>query len=123
MTLKVKKAGQHGAANPFATLGNIAVDLRRGSYSLPGLQAADFQVLANKNVGLQLTNTPVSGWYSKALAALNFGYLNKLGPTQLRLRFVKDDNNNAIADYLTFYSGNTPTVANRPMLVIQYYVP
>jgi hypothetical protein len=44
------------------------------------------------------------------------------GLTQIRLRFKLDDNNNALANYLSLYSGNA-LAANRPQLVITYYVP
>ena len=64
----------------------------------------------------------MSGWYSKALAAANFPFVNKVGNTQFRLHFTKDDNNNHLADYLKFYSGNAPA-ASQPVLVIQYYIP
>jgi hypothetical protein len=53
-------------------------------------------------------------------------YINKLttlsGLTQIRLRFKLDDNNNTVANYISFYSGNA-TLANRPQLIIEYYVP
>ena len=44
------------------------------------------------------------------------------GLTQIRLRFKLDDNNDAINNYLSLYSGNAP-LAYRPQLVIEYYVP
>jgi hypothetical protein len=44
------------------------------------------------------------------------------GITQFRLRFQLDDDNDAVADFLRFYSGNS-IAANRPVLVIEYYVP
>ena len=69
---------------------------------------------------------PAGDWYFRALSATYFGYINKMGITQFRLRFSGDDNNNRIADYLTFYSGNSvPTITYnyRPALVIKYSVP
>ena len=39
------------------------------------------------------------------------------------LRFKLDDNNNAIANYLSLYSGNATLAADRPQLVITYIVP
>jgi hypothetical protein len=51
--------------------------------------------------------------------------INKLatnsGLTQFRLRFKLDDNNNAIANTISFFSGNSAT--NKPTLTIQYFVP
>jgi hypothetical protein len=43
--------------------------------------------------------------------------------TQFRLRFAKDDNNNHVADYLIFYSGNATTASARPTLIIKYRIP
>jgi hypothetical protein len=64
----------------------------------------------------------VGSWYSKPLAGSYFGYINKAGVTQFRLRFTKDNNNNLKADYLRLYSGDS-SAAYRPRLVIQYYLP
>jgi hypothetical protein len=124
VTLKIKQAGVVGT-NPFSTLGNILVDIRTGAFSSSAaLQLNDFQAAASKNGALTFTNSPVSGWYSKALTSTNFSYINKAGVTQFRLSFAKDDNNNAVADYLTFYSGDfTTTPGNRPVLIITYYLP
>ena len=55
------------------------------------------------------------GWYSAILNSLG-------GTTQFRLRFTLDDNNDHAADYMKFFSGNAAAI-NRPMLVIEYYVP
>ncbi|MGC1377061.1 MAG: hypothetical protein WA821_12590 [Anaerolineales bacterium] len=43
------------------------------------------------------------------------------GLTQIRLRFKMDDNNNAVASYLSLYSGNAPATS-RPQLVITYII-
>jgi hypothetical protein len=52
-----------------------------------------------------------------------YPYINKTGTTQFRLRFKLDDDNDNTADYMKFFSGNYGTVNDRPVLVIQYYVP
>jgi hypothetical protein len=66
--------------------------------------------------------TPVSGWYSATLNANGRNNINRTGITQFRLYFLKDDNNNHVADFMKFLSGNAP-VASRPQLVIEYYAP
>jgi hypothetical protein len=122
VTLKIKKAGRVGA-NPFNTMGKILADIKSGSFSdNPTLELGDFEAPAGKDAVLTFGNTPVSGWYSKRLNSADFGYINLTGLTQFRLRFSKDDNNNHIADFLKFYSGNAGP-ANRPVLVIRYTVP
>jgi len=42
--------------------------------------------------------------------------------THFRLRFTKDDNNDFGADYLKIFSGNA-LEADRPQLIIEYYIP
>ncbi len=122
-TLKVKKAGGSGT-NPFSMLGNIKADIRKGAFGgSNALQLADFNAAASKNAVLTFTNTSVAGWYSKSLASGNHIYINRNGYTQFRLRFSVDDDNDGVADFLKFYSGNAATPANRPVLVIEYYEP
>jgi hypothetical protein len=103
------------------------VDVRKGAFSAnTALQIGDFQAAASKNAVLSIPNNPVGGWYSKALSATCFSYINKTGVTQFRLRFSTDDNNNRIANYLAFFSGNSvPTVISdyRPVLIVSYSVP
>ncbi len=55
-------------ANPFLTMGNILVDIKKGNFGTAALQAADFQSLASKNSALTFINNPVSGWYTRAMA-------------------------------------------------------
>ncbi len=43
--------------------------------------------------------------------------------TQLRLRFKLDDNNDSIANFISFYSSNYTTAGLRPTLILQYYSP
>jgi hypothetical protein len=38
------------------------------------------------------------------------------------VRFKLNNNNNAIANYLSLFSGNAPA-ASRPQLIIEYYIP
>ena len=120
VTLKIKKTGLVGA-NPFSSLGDIIVDIKNGSFSSnPVLQKTDFKALATKNYVAKFINAPVGSWYSTALGAGSFGYINKTGTTQFRLRFATDDNNNLLANYLKFASGNA-TTTSRPQLVITYF--
>jgi len=51
-----------------------------------------------------------------------YAYINKKGRTQLRLRFLLDDDNDNYADILKLYSGNA-ILTNRPQLIVEYYVP
>jgi hypothetical protein len=122
VALKIKQAGVVGA-NPFDTLGNILVDIRKGSFGNNELlQSGDFQAASNRNGAMAIQNTPSDGWYSTSLPSTYFGNINLVGLTQFRLRFAMDDNNDLVANYLKFYSGDyllDPTY--RPTLIINYY--
>ena len=123
VTLRIKKQSITGT-NPFTTHQKIAVDIRQGAFGTSGaLQATDFQATASKQaVGMIANNPQTGGWYVSNLRPVAYPVINRTGITQLRLRFQTDDDNDAIADFIRFYSGNS-TAANKPVLVIEYYVP
>jgi len=120
--LKVKKAGVIGT-NPMTTHNGLVVDIKKGKfYTLPDLQINDFQAKPGKlKVGL-FPKKLYSGWHRAVLYKTAHPYINKKGRTQLRLRFLMDDNDNNIADILKLYSGNA-ILANRPKLIVGYYIP
>jgi len=124
VTLKVKKQGITGGGNPLTTFQGFMVDIKKGLFGTSALQAADFQTAGNKIYG-PFTPTLSGGWYSINLTN-GKGYINRLstngGLTQIRLRFKLDDNNNAIANYLSLFSGNAGATS-RPQLIVEYYVP
>jgi GH35 family endo-1,4-beta-xylanase len=122
-TLKIKKQSLTGT-DPFTTHLKIAIDIRKAAFSNnAALQPTDFQAAASKaGVGLFANNPQAGGWYLSNLKAIAYPYINRTGITQFRLRFQKDDDNDAVADFIRFFSGNA-TAANRPILVIEYYIP
>jgi alpha-tubulin suppressor-like RCC1 family protein len=123
VTLKIKKQDLVGT-DPFTTHSNILVDVRKGAFGgSNALQLTDFQAAASKNAAGTINNTPSSGWYPVTFNSSAFPYINLTGVTQFRLRFALDDNNDNGADYLKFYSGDAGTASDRPLLVIEYYVP
>jgi hypothetical protein len=122
ITLRINKQGLVGT-NPFATHGNVLVDIRKGAFSgNAALQTVDFQASASRNGIGTIKNLPSGNWYQANLLSTAFSSVDKLGLTQLRLRFTKDDNDDRGADFLKFYSGNAGA-SFRPQLIIQYYVP
>jgi hypothetical protein len=122
VTLKVRKQSITGGGNPVTMFQGFMVDIRKGLFGTIALQASDFQAKANKSYGPFKPALSSGGWYSIDLTSGKF-YINTFsGLTQIRLRFKLDDNNNAIANYLSLYSGNAG-VASRPVLIIQYTVP
>jgi hypothetical protein len=120
--LKVRRQGVEGA-DPFGTHGALVVEIRNGVFgSSTELQAGDFSALASSGA----IRDPLTGltfsWYSVELSNANLALINKAGRTQFRLFFSRDDDDDLSADYIKFFSGNS-TDANKPELVITYYVP
>jgi len=124
ITLKVMKQSIAGGGNPVAIFKGFMADIKKGFFGTVALQPGDFQALPSKSFG-PFTPVLVGNWYSIDLTSAQ-SYINKLtknsGLTQIRLRFKLDDNNNTIANYLSLFSGNAPA-ANRPQLIITYYLP
>jgi hypothetical protein len=125
VTLKVRQQAILGGGNPVSIFQGFMFDVKKGFFGTAAtLQTGDFQAAASASYGPSAP-APVGGWYSFNLTGAK-GYVNKLatnsGLTQIRLRFKLDDNNNAIANYLSLYSGNAPA-ASQPQLVITYIVP
>ena len=115
--------------NPFATHGNILVDIRSGAFGFigpfpyRGLQVSDFQSPSHKDAVGMMENNPFNGWFWTWLDSSAFEFINLKGITQFRLRFQLDDNDDQSYDYLRFYSGDYGELADRPRLVIEYYLP
>jgi hypothetical protein len=123
VTLKIKGSSTVGT-NPFGTHGKLVVDVRKPFFDgSSALELNDFLATASKNWVGAIPNTPSSGWYTKTWTSGILSYINKLGRTQLRLRFSTADNDDLSADYLKFFSGNATTSGDRPKLIVQYYVP
>jgi hypothetical protein len=119
--LHIKPYGKPVGVNPFIVLGNLLVDLRKGTFVKDVLEAADFQGQATLNKVGVFGETPVNGWYSVTLNDAGKNSLNLGGVTQFRLSFSKDDDNNLKADFMKFLSGNAAT--GKPQLIITYTVP
>jgi len=89
--------------------------------SAPALQTGDFQAAATAVQAASLTNAANNlDWSEGSLNAAGLAAINKTGTTQLRVYFNLDDDNDRIADYMGYYSGDNATAANRPQLVVTY---
>ncbi|MGC1378291.1 MAG: S8 family serine peptidase [Anaerolineales bacterium] len=121
VVLKVKQSGTPVGANPFNVLGNLFADIRMGTFGATALELTDFQAAASATRVGAFNTIPSAGWYTSTLNAAGIANINKLGPTQFRLYFALDDNNNRVADYIRFISGNA--IIDRPTLTISYSVP
>jgi hypothetical protein len=121
--VKIKLADVAAGTDPFTTHGALFAEMKNGVFGKSLLENTDFQAVAypKRSVG---TFSPVSGatgWYQLVLNPANFKYVNLNGVTQFRIRFTKDDDNDKLADFISFYSGNDPT--NPPQLIVEYTTP
>jgi hypothetical protein len=120
-TLKIKKQGIMGT-DPFTLLGDLKASVRKPAFGAATLTLSDFKSAPGKNNVATFNTPPVSNWYSALVNNTGRVYINRTGTTQFRLAFTTDDNNDSGADLMKFYSGNAGA-ANRPQLMITYYVP
>lgn len=121
--VKLTKQGMVGT-DPFSTHGGLVMDIRQPYFgSSAGLSFDDFSAIPGlKSAGL-IGKLPVNGVYSGLLSTAAFTHIRRNGTTQLRLRFLLEDDNDAVADRLAFYSGDALNIASRPVLEIVYYLP
>ena len=120
-TLLLRKSGASGA-NPLLSHGKLLVDVRKGSFLTRPLAAGDFQAAPSRAAAGAIGRTALAGWHRGTLARAALRFVNLAGPTQVRLRFAADDDNDAVADTVSFFSGNA-AAASRPKLLLQYYLP
>jgi len=121
--LRINKQNLVGA-DPFTSLGNIILDVRRGAFSNnDSLQITDFQAIVSMSKAGIIRSKPLRGsWYGCNLVTDAFKFINRTGLTQFRLEFITGTNKDRVADYMRFYSGNAGP-AYQPELIVSYYKP
>lgn len=122
--LKVTKSKVVGDIDPGSLFKGFMVEVNKGFFGQSiNLEISDFQSAADVIVG-PLNITPNINTYTIDISSAK-DFINTFsdssGVTQIRLRFKLDDNNDKVANYLKFFSGEDPT--NPPQLVIKYYIP
>lgn len=124
VTLRIRQHKLIGT-NPFATHGNILIDIVKGFFGRNvALRAGDFQAVPGKaGIGVIRNNPDPNLWFTATLSQLAYPFINPLGVTQLRLRFQKDDNNDNSADFIKFVSADSTVFSDVPLLEVMYYVP
>lgn len=127
VTLKLKKRGIVGSGTSITAFQGFMVDVKQGFFGTAAtLENIDFKSAASKPLGPFMNPSLINNFYNFNLINAK-AFINKLttsgGLTQLRVRFKLDDNNNTTANYISFSSGNITTAADRPKLMITYYIP
>lgn len=119
--VNIKRQGVVGT-DPFLTHGNLFLETKNGLFSNNiDVKLSDFAATPS-SITQETFATLTYSWYTANLGSSNLFYVNKYGLTQFRLRFGLDDDDDLRADYVKFYSGDTPD-ANRPQLVVHYILP
>ncbi len=119
--IKIRKQGLVGT-NPFMTHGSLLLEIRNGLFSNNlDLRLSDFSASSSSSQPDKFSAS-TNDWYTAELSASNLAFVNKSGPTQFRLRFNLDDNDDLSTDYVKFFSGNA-TAENQPQLIVTYVLP
>jgi hypothetical protein len=126
VTLKLRKHSITGAGDPVKIFQGFLIDILPNGYSgNPALQLSDFTSAA-VNIYGPYTRTTIDNFYEFTLTS-GKAYINKLtennGITQIRVRFKLEDNDDALPNYLSLYSGNASATTVRPQLWVRYYLP
>lgn len=120
-TLRLRRIGISGA-NPHTAIGPAFADinLSGGFGGDPALAASDFEARADGAEVARMSNPANDGgWSEGALDSLGRRGINVAGLTQFRVYHIPEDNNNSIADYMEYYSGEAGP-GSAPELVVEY---
>ncbi len=119
VTLKIMKAS--GGAGSTSTLSSLLVDMTKPSFGTCGVGSDRFPGDGGKTSDIQSLHDRRQ-LVQRTPQGTGLSYVNRTGTTQFRVRFIKGDDGDGLADYLLFYSGNA-TLASRPQLIVTYYIP
>jgi hypothetical protein len=109
--------------DPFSDHGPFRIDTCKGFFGATEQVALDDFSSRPWNCGGTIPGYDVNGnvWYDVVLGTIERSRVNLLGLTQFRIGFGSDDDNDEIADTISFYSGDATTASYRPALVVEYY--
>ena len=129
-TLSITRVGNITGTIPIGvavkTFGDLLVDVMTGSLNGNSLlENADWQAAPSK---LAASKFAWPAYYdgmtlNSRLEAADNGLIKKTGKTQYRIRYGIDDDNDNVADYVSYASANHATTAYRPKLKVKYTVP
>lgn len=116
---------QSPVGNPSGGLGALVADVTSGCLgSACSLSASDFEAAVGAAEGVVFTAPPGGGKAGTAVSG-TFSpeallHINKTGKTQLKLRFLADQNGNGQSDWVFFAGGEHFMAGYRPVLTITY---
>jgi bacillopeptidase F len=107
--------------NPFSSLGDLSVDITKGTFNQKRLQKSDFEEPASAPHAAVLSDPGATGGISTGnLNNDGINAINKGGITQMRLYFSQPTDRDRAADLIIFHSGEAFHKKKRPTLRITY---
>jgi pectate lyase len=88
-----------------ASLGDLVADIKTGTFGNAQLEASDWEAAATENAVVTLTDVG-GGVFSGSIDEEYLDAINPTGLTQMRVRFLIDDDNDGEKDYRDFSEGN-----------------
>ncbi|MGL4511797.1 MAG: right-handed parallel beta-helix repeat-containing protein [Lacipirellulaceae bacterium] len=129
-TLGITRSGNPTGTIPIGVAdspwGDLPVDIatQGGFGGVSGLAASDFNAPATK-LAVSKFAWPAYGngmtIYSR-LEDADEGLISRTGRTQFRISYQNDDDNDGVADFMPYHTGNATSAAQRPTLTIRYVV-
>ena len=111
-----------GVATSF--FGDLLVDIANPGFGSSSLASSDWQSGATK-LGVSKFAWPAyldgMAIYSR-LENWDHDLINLTGRTQFRVRYQNDDDNDGVADYMSYATSNHSNASFRPTLNIKYYI-
>ena len=113
--LRLKRGAVIGTS-PYSTHGNLTVDVNTAGFSGNlALENSDWEATATATNVCTLPEPLANGdWTECFFNAAGILAIHKNGRTQVRVHFTTGDNDDAGADYMGFYSGNSANDADKP---------
>lgn len=118
--LRLTRGGTTGV-DPFATHGNLLVDIKQGTFGAAELEISDYEAAPSAAQVASTGNQGSKGaQYVFDLNNAGRANINKTGRTQLRLYFSLDDDDDRLNDYAGFYPSDANNSLRHPKLIVTY---
>lgn len=116
------KRGLVFGTSPFGTHGNLTVDVNTAGFSGDlALETTDWEASATATNVCTLPEPLANGdWTECLFNAAGIQAIHKNGRTQVRVHFTTGDNDDAGADYMGFFGGNSANDGDKPELIVTY---
>lgn len=129
-TIRITRIGNPTGIVPIGTkdkpFGDFLVDVKNGALgSAPSMENADWQSAPSKSAASKFAYNAYADLQqiNSRLEVPDLIHIKLTGKTQYRLRNGIDDDNDGVADFMSYATSDHPTASYRPVLTIKYTVP